>query len=156
MMSMESPTRKRVEQARYALLHVHRALLEVERIRYERQHGRIQGSGALLQIVLNDPWFYWLRPIPTLIALLDEWLEAEPPADDAATRAELLLAQVRDRLRPDEDGADFQQRYHQLLQEEPTVAVAHAEVRKLINSCPPTFPARRWSPAPPGSWAVTF
>ncbi|HEY6091252.1 MAG TPA: hypothetical protein VIV83_04610 [Gemmatimonadales bacterium] len=131
---MESPTRKRVEQARYALLHVHRALLEVERIRYERQHGRIQGSGALLQIVLNDPWFYWLRPIPTLIALLDEWLEADPPADDAATRAELLLAQVRDRLRPDEDGADFQQRYHQLLQEEPTVAVAHAEVRKLINS----------------------
>lgn len=134
MMSMESPTRKRVEQARYALLHVHRALLEVERIRYERQHGRIQSSGALLQIVLNDPWFYWLRPIPTLIALLDEWLEADPPADDAATRAELLLAQVRDRLRPDENGADFQQRYHQLLQEEPTVAVAHAEVRKLINS----------------------
>jgi hypothetical protein len=133
-MSMESPTRKRVEQARYALLHVHRALLEVERIRYERQHGRIQSSGALLQIVLNDPWFYWLRPIPTLIALLDEWLEADPPADDAATRAELLLAQVRDRLRPDENGADFQQRYHQLLQEEPTVAVAHAEVRKLINS----------------------
>jgi hypothetical protein len=133
-MSMESPTRKRVEQARYALLHVHRALLEVERIRYERQHGRIPGSGALLQIVLNDPWFYWLRPIPTLIALLDEWLEADPPQDDAATRAELLLAQVRDRLRPDEDGADFQQRYHQLLQEEPTVAVAHAEVRKLINA----------------------
>lgn len=133
-MSMESPTRKRVEQARYALLHVHRALLEVERIRFERQHGRIQGSGALLQIVLNDPWFYWLRPIPTLIALLDEWLEADPPSDDAATRAELLLAQVRDRLRPDENGADFQQRYHQLLQEEPTVAVAHAEVRKLINA----------------------
>src|ERR1051325_7860086 len=134
MMSMESPTRKRVEQARYALLHVHRALLEGERIRYERQHGRIQGSGALLQIVLNDPRFYWLRPIPTLIALLDEWLAAHPPADGAGTRAELLLAQVRDRLRPDEDGADFQQRYHQLLQEEPTVAVAHAEVRKLINS----------------------
>lgn len=133
-MSMESPTRKRVEQARYALLHVHRALLEVERIRYERQHGRIQGSGMLLQVVLNDPWFYWLRPIPTLIALLDEWLEADPPAADAATSAELLLAQVRDRLRPDENGADFQQRYHQLLQEEPTVAVAHAEVRTLINA----------------------
>ena len=113
---------------------MHRALLEVERIRYERQHGRIPSSGTLLQVVLNDPWFYWLRPIPTLIALLDEWLEADPPAEDAATRAELLLAQVRDRLRPDENGADFQQRYHQLLQEEPTVAVAHAEVRKLINT----------------------
>jgi type IV pilus biogenesis protein CpaD/CtpE len=59
---------------------------------------------------------------------------ADPPPDDAATRAELLLAQVRDRLRPDENGADFQQRYHQLVQEEPAVAVAHAEVRKLINA----------------------
>jgi len=134
MMSMESLTRKRVEQARHALLHVHQVLLETERIRYERQHGRVPGSGAFLQIVLNDPWFYWLRPIPTLIALLDEWLEADPPPDDATTRAELLLAQVRDRLRPDEDGADFQQRYFQLLQEEPALAVAHAEVRKSINA----------------------
>jgi hypothetical protein len=41
---------------------------------------------------------------------------------------------VRDRLRPDAEGAEFQQRYHRLIQEEPTVAVAHAEVRKLINA----------------------
>ena len=134
MMSNDSPTRKRVQQARDALLHVHRTLLEVERIRYERQHGRVPGSGAFLQLALNDPWFYWLRPIPTLIALLDEWLEADPPPAGAAAEADLLLAQVRDRLRPDEDGADFQQRYYQLLQEEPTVAVAHAEVRKMINA----------------------
>ena len=113
---------------------MHRTLLEIERIRYERQHGRVPGSGAFLQLAPNDPWFYWLRPIPTLIALLDEWLEENPPAADAAARADLLLAQVRDRLRPDEDGADFQQRYYQLLQEEPAVAVAHAEVRKMINA----------------------
>lgn len=123
-----------MEQAREALLHVHRVLLEIERIRYERQHGRIPGSGAFLQLALNDSWFYWLRPIPTLIALLDEWLEADPQPPDAAAQADLLLAQVRDRLRPDENGADFQQRYYQLLQEEPAVAVAHAEVRKMINA----------------------
>lgn len=126
--------RHRLEQARHALLHVHRALLEVERVRYERQHGRIDGSGAFLQLVLNDPWFYWLRPISSLIVQIDDWLDADPPAPDSANVAELLLAQVRDRLRPDAEGADFQQRYHRLLQEEPTVAVAHAEVRKLINA----------------------
>lgn len=123
-----------MEQARDALLRVHRTLLEIERIRYERQHGRVPGAGAFLQLVLADPWFYWLRPISTLIALLDEWLDADPPPADAAARADLLLAQVRDRLRPDENGADFQQRYFQLLQEEPVVAVAHAEVRKMINA----------------------
>jgi len=116
------------------MLHVHRALLEAERIRYERQHGRIDGNGALLQLALNDPWFYWLRPISALIVQIDDWLDADPPSPDAATLAEILLAQVRDRLRPDVEGADFQQRYHRLLQEEPTVAVAHAEVRKLISA----------------------
>jgi hypothetical protein len=132
---MESLTpRHRLERARDALLHVHRALLEVERIRYERQHGRVEGSGAFLQLVVNDPWFYWLRPLSALIVQIDDWLDADPPAPDASTVAEILLAQVRDRLRPDSEGADFQQRYHQLLQEEPTVAVAHAEVRKLINA----------------------
>ncbi|HEV8509016.1 MAG TPA: hypothetical protein VGQ48_01030 [Gemmatimonadales bacterium] len=132
---MESLTqRQRLEQAHHALLHVHRALLEAERIRYERQHGRVDGSGALLQLVLNDPWFYWLRPISALIVQIDDWLDADPPAPDASNAAELLLAQVRDRLRPDAEGADFQQRYYRLLQEEPTVAVAHAEVRKLINA----------------------
>jgi hypothetical protein len=126
--------RQRLEQARHALLHVHRALLEAERVRYERQHGRIDGSGALLQLALNDPWFYWLRPISALIVQIDDWLDADPPSPDAANLAEILLAQVRDRLRPDVEGADFQQRYHRLLQEEPTVAVAHAEVRKLISA----------------------
>jgi hypothetical protein len=126
--------RHRLEQARHALLHVHRALLEVERVRYERQHGRVDGSGAFLQIVLNDAWFYWLRPISALIVQIDDWLDADPPAPDASNEAEILLAQVRDRLRPDAGGAEFQQRYHRLLQEEPSVAVAHAEVRKLINA----------------------
>lgn len=132
---MASPTpRHRLEQARQALLHVHRALLETERIRYERQHGRVGGSGAFLQLVLSDPWFYWLRPIAALIVQIDDWLDADPPVPDAGGAAEILLAQVRDRLRPDAEGAEFQQRYHQLIQEEPTVAVAHAEVRKLINA----------------------
>jgi hypothetical protein len=126
--------RQRMENSRRALLHVHRALLEAERIRYERMHGRVENSGTLLQLIMNDPWFVWLRPMSELIVQIDEWLEQEQrsgtPSPDLA---EILLAQVRDRLRPDEDGAEFQQRYHRLLQEEPTVAVAHAEVRKLVS-----------------------
>jgi len=126
--------RQRMENSRRALLHVHRALLEAERIRYERMHGRVENSGTLLQLIMHDPWFVWLRPMSELIVQIDEWLEQEQrsgtPSPDLA---EILLAQVRDRLRPDEEGAEFQQRYHRLLQEEPAVAVAHAEVRKLVS-----------------------
>ncbi|MGH7607346.1 MAG: hypothetical protein ACREME_08405 [Gemmatimonadales bacterium] len=126
--------RQRLENARHGLLHVHRALLEAERIRYERDHGRITSRGALLQLVLHDPAFAWLRPISELIVQIDEWLEANPPSPGAPDLAEILLAQVRDRLRPDEEGAEFQRRYHRLLQEDPAVAVAHAEVRDLLSA----------------------
>lgn len=128
------PYRQRMENARRALLHVHRALLEAEQIRYEKMHGRVPNSGALLQLIMNDPWFVWLRPMSSLIVQIDEWLEQEQrAANPSPDLAEIMLAQVRDRLRPDEEGAEFQQRYHRLLQEEPTVAVAHAEVRKLVS-----------------------
>jgi len=125
--------RERLENARHALLHVHRALLEAERIRYERQHGRVENSGALLQLLMHDPWFAWLRPISEIIVQIDEWLEAKP-GSASPDLAEILLAQVRDRLRPDEAGAPFQQRYYRLVQEEPVVAVAHAESRNLASS----------------------
>jgi hypothetical protein len=126
--------RQRLENARQGLLRVHRALLEAERIRYERMHGRVDGSGALLQLLIHDPWFAWLRPISELIVQIDEWLDAEEPVPGAPDVAEILLAQVRDRMRPNEEGADFQQRYHRLLQDDPAVAVAHAEARKLFDA----------------------
>lgn len=129
---MSTPTnhRQRLENARHALLHVHRALLEAERVRYERMHGRVDNSSALLQIILNDAWFAWLRPMSELIVQIDQWLDGEEPTRE---RAEILIGQVRDRLRPDEGGVEFQQRYHRLLQEEPAVAVAHAEMRKVMR-----------------------
>lgn len=119
-----------MEDARRAMLHVHRALLDAERIRYERMNGRVANNATFLQVVMNDPWFAWLRPMTALIVEIDQWLDGDERSPDLA---EILLAQVRDRLRPDEEGAEFQQRYHRLLQEEPSVAVAHGQVRKLVQ-----------------------
>jgi hypothetical protein len=127
-------TRERLANARRALLHVHRALLDAERKGYEREFGRVPNSGTFLQLTLNDPWFQWLRPMSELIVQIDEWLEADQQTPGSPDLAEILLAQVRDRLMPDENGADFQRRYLRLLQEDPAVAVAHAEVRQLVHS----------------------
>lgn len=126
--------RQRLENARRGLLHVHRALIETERKRYEREFGRVENSGTLLQLILHDPWFQWLRPISELIVQIDDWLDQDHDPPGSPDLAEILLAQVRDRLMPDADGADFQRRYLRLLQEDPAVAVAHAEVRQLVNS----------------------
>lgn len=131
---MAMPQRERVENARHGLLQVHRALLDTERIRYEREHGRIETSGAFLQLVIHDPWFAWMRPISELIVQMDQWLDEGHAAPGAPDDAEILLAQARDRLRPDVEGAEFQRRYYHLVQAEPAVAVAHANARKRINA----------------------
>jgi hypothetical protein len=126
--------RARLTNARTGMLRVHRALLEAERALYEREFGRIPNSGTLLQLILENPWFQWLRPMSQLIVQIDDWLEADQVEPGSPDEAEILLAEVRDRLTPNEVGADFQKRYLRLIQEDPAVAVAHAAVRPLVNS----------------------
>jgi hypothetical protein len=121
--------RRQLEELRRGLLRVHKALLEDARIRYEREQGRIEGSGALLRLVLNDPWFAWLHPLSGLVVQIDELL-----ASDDATSAdgEALLNQARTLLKPDENGEGFQRRYHRAIQDVPDVLIAHVAVWKHL------------------------
>jgi hypothetical protein len=125
-----SPTvRQQLDDVRRGLLRVHKALLEDARIRYEREQGRIEGSGALLQLVLNDPWFAWLQPLSGLVVQIDELL-----ASDEATVAdgEMLLNQARSLLKPDANGEGFHRRYHRAIQDVPDVLIAHVAVGKHL------------------------
>ena len=48
---------------RSSLLSLHKALILAEQVTYERINGRVESTGQLLQLVLNDPWFTWLHPV---------------------------------------------------------------------------------------------
>ncbi len=113
-----------------ALLRLHKALLDDERVAYERVHGRIPSNGAFLQLALNDAWFAWLRPLSQSIAKLDELSES----DDAASREMIsaLLASVKTLMIPTEEGEGFSRQYHDALQRSPDVVLAHAAVRSLL------------------------
>ena len=121
--------RRQLEDVRRGLLRVHKALLDDARIRYEREQGRIESSNALLQLVLNDPWFAWLHPLSGLVVQIDELMAA-----DAPTKAdgEALLNQARMLLRPDETGEGFQRRYHRAIQDVPDVLIAHVAIGKHL------------------------
>jgi hypothetical protein len=112
------------------LLRLHKALLDDERVAYERVHGRIPSNGAFLQLALNDAWFAWLRPLSQSIAKLDELSES----DDAASRETIpaLLVSVQTLLMPTEEGEGFGRQYHDALQRSPDVVLAHAAVRSLL------------------------
>lgn len=113
-----------------ALLRLHKALLDDERVSYERVHGRIPSNGAFLQLVLGDAWFAWLRPLSLLMAQLDELSETKKASSTVEIAA--LLASLRRLLTPTEEGEGFGKQYHDALQREPEVVLAHAAVRALL------------------------
>jgi hypothetical protein len=114
-----------------ALLRLHKALLDDERVSYERVHGRIPSNGAFLQLVLEDAWFAWLRPLSQLVAQFDESVKEDgsPGGSDTAS----LIASVRTLLTPSEEGTGFGKYYYEALQWEPDVVLAHAAVRMLLR-----------------------
>lgn len=123
--------RQRLADLRHGLLRLHKALLDSERVSYERIHGRIASSGQLFQLVIGDPWFAWLHRVSELVVQIDEMLEAEEPA--TAIEATRVIDQIRMLLKPSEDGAGFGKHYFDALQRDPDVVLAHAAVKKLLR-----------------------
>ena len=120
--------RRQLDEAHAGMLRVHKALLDHERVRYERERGRIGGPGEFLQIVINDPWFAWLRPVSELIVRIDEFSATKGEVDPL--EGEALLGQARELLVPVEAGGnEFQREYHRAVQESPEVSLAHGEWR---------------------------
>jgi hypothetical protein len=119
--------RRRMREIREALLRVHRALVEWQRRGYERAHGRVSAR-ELLQVLLHDPEFAWLRPISESIVHIDERLAEEAAADEDA-----ILVQVRALASPDVDGTPYAQRYLQAIQESPDAVLAHRDLLALLR-----------------------
>src|SRR5216110_1638806 len=87
-----------------ALLPLHRALIEAARDDYAFAYGKSVGPAQLLQLVTDDPFFAWLKPM--------------------AARVEQLFGNGGD--------AAFSEHYVPLLQRDVDVAIAHAAIRRAL------------------------
>ncbi len=121
---------KLLNDLRQALLRLHKTLLDWERAGYERIHGR-QSSNDLLNALLNDPQFAWLRPISQLIVRIDELLgEKAPPMRNDVDG---VVAQVKALTLPNAEGSIYERRYDTVLQEHPDAVFAHRDVLNLLK-----------------------
>jgi hypothetical protein len=127
--ALPAAVRRKLNDARLGLLALHKALLDYERIRYERTHGRVESSGAFLQLALHDAQFAWLRPVSELVVQIDELLVSDEPG--AEVDADTIMRQARSLLSADENGEQFQRQYHRALQDSPEVVLAHAQWKRL-------------------------
>ena len=125
--------RQHLGAIRNSLLALHKILLEVERVRYERTNGRITDMFQLLNLTINDPAFAWLRPLSALIVQIDEKLDdKENPMTSA--QASVLRREIRELLTPKQVGSDFQRNYHWALQESPDAVIAHSSTTKGLGA----------------------
>lgn len=130
--SMSADTRARLADLRMRLLDLHKTLLDDAKVAYEMDRGRIPSAGALLQLVIGDPWFAWLQRLSGVIVRIDEMTAPEVKATDADARG--LFEQVDRLLIPSETGADFARRYFEALQRQPAVVLAHGDVKRALKT----------------------
>ena len=124
--------RKRLTELRHALLKLHKALVDSEKVGYEKTMGQIKSPNHFLQLLTRDPWFAWLQPFSQLIVAMDETLDAEEPLTVA--KVDALVHQSDLLLAVSENSEGFSGHYFQALQRDPDVVLAHAEVVKLRGS----------------------
>jgi hypothetical protein len=128
---MIEPARKRLEDARNALLTLHKALVDSERITYESTVGPIRSPNHFLQLLTTDPWFAWLQPLSQLIVSMDEALDPKEPLTGATVDA--VLRQTKVLLTPSEESEGFARHYFDALQRDADVVMAHGEVIKALG-----------------------
>ena len=126
-----SEIRERLQKAREALLHLHKTLVDSEQVNYEKTFGKIPSPNQFLKLLIEDPWFAWLRPLSQLIVAMDEALDEKEPLTESI--ADALLKQAGDLLVASENGDGFSTHYFDALQRDPDVIFAHANVAKLLH-----------------------
>ena len=116
-----------MNEIRQALLHLHRVLLNSQRLQAERFGGRMTAA-ELLQAATDDLRFDWLKQLSAVITALDEAL-----ADDDDAGAQAAVAQARALLDPPDPDTPFGARYLHALQDDPDAVLAHRDVRAAFG-----------------------
>jgi hypothetical protein len=86
---------------------------------------------ALLQLLLADPRFAWLRAISELIVQIDEVSEAEEPP--TPQQADELVRLVRRLLTETDDRSEFARHYAETMERQPTLLTLHGRVISAVD-----------------------
>lgn len=123
------PVRQQLLEVRKGLLRLHKALIDSERLEYERGHGQMS-NGQFLQALIQDPFFAWLRPYSGLIVEIDEVLATREPVAEADARD--FVERVRALVLLPGEGGSAEARYETVRQRDPAVLLLHVELTSRI------------------------
>ncbi len=122
---------QRLRELRLAILRLHKAMLDSERVLYEQFHGRIRTNSEFFQLVIADDWFSWLRPISQFVVQIDDIIFSKEPV--AIEQVNALFAEARVLLQPAENGTTLEKGYFRSIQRDPDIVLMHADVAELLG-----------------------
>jgi hypothetical protein len=111
---------------------MHRALIDAARDEYAATVAPVNGPNHLLQLLQEEPFFEWLRPMTSLIVDVDSLSRTDferADVDAIVVRVERMFGSGAD--------AAFSARYLPMLQREIDVAAGHASIRKILKRLVP-------------------
>src|SRR5437868_6008733 len=120
-----------LNEIRTELLSLHKALLEFEKRQYEGKFGKISSSGILLNLLMENAQFSWLRQISEFIVGLDELLDSKEEVE--GKQFEDMISYCQKLLTPNQGGNNFESKYYEAIHNSPDVALAHAKVQSYFK-----------------------
>jgi len=125
MHTPDSPERAELRDAlrelSRTLIPVHRRLIESAKSDYAFAYGANARPSELVELLQNDPFFAWLKPLTAVIVDIDEMARTDFEVADVAAivdRIEKLLGETK---------------YIEMLQRDIDVATGHAALRTVMQ-----------------------
>ena len=121
----------RLRALRTVVLALHKAVLDAERGRYALVHGPVGGPHQVLRLVMDDPFFAWLRPLSDFVIQADIRLSDGKillPSD-----VDRFASHLRSVVQSESLTDRFAVEYRRTLQDVPEVVVLHGKLMALLS-----------------------
>lgn len=124
-------TQAQLKNLSKSLLRLHKTLLDAERKQYELVNGRVQSTGEMLRLVLDDAHFAWLRILSGQIVLIDEFLASKQPTIE--TDGKSLIEQTARLLNFEDENENFGDKFQSALQKDSNSVISYNEALSFIK-----------------------
>lgn len=124
-------TRARLKGLSKSLLRLHKTLLDAERRQYELVNGKVESTGEMLRLVLDDQHFAWLRILSGQIVLIDEFLASKQATIEIDGKS--LIEQTARLLRFEDENESFGDKFQAALQKDSNSVINYNETLGFVK-----------------------
>jgi hypothetical protein len=124
-------TQAKLKNLSKSLLRLHKTLLDAERKRYELLNGKVQSTGEMLRLVLDDAHFAWLRILSGQIVLIDEFLASKQTTIEMDGIS--LIEQTARLLNFEDENENFGNKFQAALQNDSNSVISYNETLNFVK-----------------------